>query len=226
MLKSNDKSTSIDQERAVNTSSGSVSFFWLDKDYGPRGYDKSNKTLPSTQTSPLYPVNNVSQIFLSNEHLTCQHCNKLYKTQTRLNRHKAQCNERDKPSNNNKHNIPSTSNDNDTTASRTIEYPWSQTGNTISSNTIDIIYHKVVFWHKNLFFLSSGLRRKIYIEETTRLLNEWIHKSLLNGISFKTVMLMPNLSLQIPSKNSKSKDHQLALEHRLELWQKGVFEEL
>ena len=39
-------------------------------------------------------------------------------------------------------------------------------------------------------------------------------------------MLMPNLSLQIPSKNFKSKDHQLALEHRLELWQKGVFEEL
>ena len=73
MLKSNDKSKSIDQERPVNTSSGSGSFFRLDKDYGPRGYDKSNKTLPSTQTSPLYPVNNVSQNFLSNEHLTCQH---------------------------------------------------------------------------------------------------------------------------------------------------------
>ena len=145
----------------VNTSSGSGSFFRLDKDYGPRGYDKSNKTLPSTQTSPLYPVNNVSQNFLSNEHLTCQHCNKTYKTETRLNRHKAQCNERDKPSNNNKHNIPSTSKDNDTTASRTIGYPWSQTGNTISSNTSDIIYDKVVFWHKNLFFLPSGLRRKI-----------------------------------------------------------------
>ena len=37
-------------------------------------------------------------------------------------------------------------------------------------------------------------------------------------------MLIPNLSLQIPSKNSKSKDNQLALERGLELWQKGVFE--
>ena len=39
-------------------------------------------------------------------------------------------------------------------------------------------------------------------------------------------MLMPNLLLQKPSKNSKLKDHQLALERRLELWHKGEFEEL
>ena len=39
-------------------------------------------------------------------------------------------------------------------------------------------------------------------------------------------MLMPNLLLQKPSKTSKSKDHQLALERRLELWHKGEFEEL
>ena len=50
--------------------------------------------------------------------------------------------------------------------------------------------------------------------------------ALLNGISFKAVVLMPNLLLQKPSKNSKSKDHQLALERRLELWHKGEFEEL
>ena len=37
---------------------------------------------------------------------------------------------------------------------------------------------------------------------------------------------MPNLLLQKPSKNSKSKDHQLALERHLELWHKGEFEEL
>ena len=37
---------------------------------------------------------------------------------------------------------------------------------------------------------------------------------------------MPNLLLQKLSKNSKSKDHQLALERQLELWYKGEFEEL
>ena len=113
--------------------------------------------------------------------------------------------------------MPSTSNDNDTAASRTIKYPWSQTGNTSLSNIIDIIYNKVVSWRKNLFLLPSGSCGKKYIEETTRLLNEWIHGSRLNGISLKAVMLMLNLLLQKPSKNSKSKDHQLALERRLEL---------
>ena len=145
-------SRSIDQERPVNTNSSSVSFFQLDKDNGPTEYDKSNKTLTITQTSPLYPVNNVSQNFLSNEHLKCQHSNKTYKTETGMNRHQAKSKERDKPCDNNKHNIPGTNIDNDTTASRAIECPWSQTVNTISSNTIDTIYDKVVLWCKNLSF--------------------------------------------------------------------------
>ena len=47
-----------------------------------------------------------------------------------------------------------------------------------------------------------------------------------NGILFKAVMLKPNLLLQKPSKNSKLKDHQPALERCLEPWHKGEFEEL
>ena len=39
-------------------------------------------------------------------------------------------------------------------------------------------------------------------------------------------MLMQNLLSQEPPKNSNSKDHQLALECRLELWHKAEFEEL
>ena len=58
----------------------------------------SNNTLPSTQTSPLCPVNNVSQSFMSNEHLKCLHCNKTCKIETGLNPHTAKCKERDKPS--------------------------------------------------------------------------------------------------------------------------------
>ena len=37
---------------------------------------------------------------------------------------------------------------------------------------------------------------------------------------------MSNLLLQKPSKNPKSKDYQLVLERRLELWRKGELEEL
>ena len=104
-----------------------------------------------------------------NEHLTSQYCHNPYQTDTELNRRKDKCKERDKPSDNNERNIPSTSNDNDTTASRAIEYPWLQTGNTLSSNIIDIIYDKLISWRKNLFLLLSGSSGKRYIEETTRL---------------------------------------------------------
>ena len=109
--------------------------------------------------------------------MTCQHCNKTHKTENGLYWDKAKYKERDKPCNNNKHNIPLTSNDSSTAASRKIKYPWSETGNTISTDAIDIIFDKVVFWHKNLFLLPSGSCGKTYIEETTRLLNEWIHES-------------------------------------------------
>ena len=42
----------------------------------------------------------------------------------------------------------------------------------------------------------------------------------------KTVMIMPSLLLQKPSKESKSKDHLKALERRMELWQSGDLLEL
>ena len=44
---------SINQGRPANTISSSVSFLQLDKNYGPREYDKSTKTQPSTHALPL-----------------------------------------------------------------------------------------------------------------------------------------------------------------------------
>ena len=96
--------------------------------------------------------------------LSCQTCNKTYKTETRLNRRKAKCKERDKQFDNNEHNISSTTTDNDTTASRKIKYPRLQTSSTISSNTIDIICNKVILWRKSLLLLASGSFRKTYID--------------------------------------------------------------
>lgn len=120
----------------------SLSFFRLDNDYGPREYGKSNETLPSTQTSPLFPVKNVRQTSFQ---LTFVEMSTLQQmsTETELNWHKAKCKERDGPFDNNEQNISSTSND-DTTACRTIEYTWLQTGNTVSSSAIDIIHDKVL----------------------------------------------------------------------------------
>ena len=66
----------------------------------------------------------------------------------------------------------------------------------------------------------------MYIDETTRLLNEWLHDSPLKDVAFKAIMVMPSLLLQKPSKNSKSKDHLISLERRIDLWKTGDLEEL
>ena len=46
----------------------------------------------------------------------------------------------------------------------------------------------------------------------------WLQESPLKDITFKAIMIMPNLLLQKPLKNSKAKDHLKALERHLESW--------
>ena len=89
---------------------------------------------------------------------------------------------------------------------------------------LNTVYDKLVFWRKNIFLLPSGRSGKLYIEETTRLINAWTHN--LQYVAFKAIMVMPNLFLQKPSRNSKSKDHLEALVRRLHLWKVGKLTEL
>ena len=86
---------------------------------------------------------------------------------------------------------------------------------------IDVIYEKVVFWKSNLFLVPSGKSGKAFIDEINRLLNEWLIESDQSPYAIKSVMIMPSLLLQKPSKSSKAKDHAIALERRLALWKSG-----
>ena len=54
-----------------------------------------------------------------------------------------------------------------------------------------------------------------------KLLNSWIKEAALHNIAFKAIIIMRNLLLQKPSKNSKAKDHLTALERRILSWFKG-----
>ena len=91
---------------------------------------------------------------------------------------------------------------------------------------LNTVYDKVVFWRKNIFLLPSGRSGKLYIEETTRLINSWTHNSPLQDVVFKAIMVMPSILLRKPSRNSKSKDDLEALERRLHLWKEGELTEL
>ena len=91
---------------------------------------------------------------------------------------------------------------------------------------LNTVYDKVVFSRKYIFLLPAGRSGKLYIEEKTRLINSWTHNSPIQDVAYKAIMAMPNLLLQKPSRNSKSKDHLGALERRLHLWKEGELAEL
>ena len=98
---------------------------------------------------------------------------------------------------------------------------WARYDSYTFEENLSLVYKKIVYWKKNLFLLPFGRARKQFIEETTKLINKWLHDSPLKDIAFKAIMIMPSLLLQKPSKNSKSRDHLKALERRMDLWISG-----
>ena len=54
--------------------------------------------------------------------------------------------------------------------------------------------------------LPTGKAGKMFITETTRLLNAWIDGNAIKDITFKATVVIPSLLLQKPTKNSKAKD--------------------
>ena len=94
------------------------------------------------------------------------------------------------------------------------------------SRDLNFVYEEIVYWRKNLFKLPSGSAGKDFIKETTRLLKAWTSKSALRPIAWKCIMAMPQLLLQKPSRESKAKDHVVALKRRLASWSRGNIMEL
>ena len=103
----------------------------------------------------------------------------------------------------------------------TLLYQWGDYADKHFEENLHLVYEKIVYWRKNLFLLPTGKAGKQYIDEITRLINAWVADSPLKKIAFKAIMVMPSLLLQKPSKDSKSKDHLLALERRFKLWSSG-----
>ena len=84
------------------------------------------------------------------------------------------------------------------------------------------MYHpstKRLFIGKRIFFFYD-------IDETTRLIDAWVRSSSLKNTALKATMIMPNLLLQKPSKDPKTKNHTKTLERRLHLWTDGHLAEL
>ena len=111
-------------------------------------------------------------------------------------------------------------------STQSLRYKWGTYQDYLFERNLSLAYEKIVYWKKNLFLLPSGQAGKSFIDEMSRLINEWIRESPLKDIAFKAIMVMPGLLLQKPSRKSKSKDHLTSLENRMKLWHAGEITEL
>ena len=92
--------------------------------------------------------------------------------------------------------------------------------------SIDSIYEEIVQWRKNLFKLPTGNASKTFINELTSWLDHYNSNSDFQCIALKVFMVLPNIILQKPSKNSKAKEHLQKVESRMGLWKEGKLFEL
>ena len=53
----------------------------------------------------------------------------------------------------------------------------------VSKTNVSVVYEQIVYWKKNLFLLLSGKAGKQVLDETTKLINEWLQDSPLKDIA-------------------------------------------
>ena len=72
----------------------------------------------------------------------------------------------------------------------------------------------------------TGASGKKNINEITKLFDQWNNDTPLKSIAFEGIHVIPALLLQKSSEKSKARNHLVALERRLKLWDEGDINEL
>ena len=142
----------------------------------------------------------------------CRHCERTFRSNRGLNQHlrsrKQNIGSECEPAKERHECIETSTNATGSTTTSSApqkSYTWGNYPSYIFETNVSTVYEQVIYQKKNLFLLPSGKGGKQYIDETTKLMNEWLQESPLKDIAFKVIMVMPNLLLQKPSKNSKAK---------------------
>ena len=86
---------------------------------------------------------------------------------------------------------------------------------------INNAYNEVIKRRKNIFMFPSGKAGKAFIRELSYWLDQFNRDTKLKPVSITTFMVLPNLLLQKPARQSKAKEHAARLGKRLQLWRKG-----
>ena len=68
-----------------------------------------------------------------------------------------------------------------------LRYKWGNYQEYLFERDLSLAYKKIVYWQKNPLLLPSRQVGKSFIDEISKLMNEWIHESPLKDIVFKAI---------------------------------------
>ena len=97
---------------------------------------------------------------------------------------------------------------------------------TITTAVIDDAYNEVTTWRKNTFLVPYGKTGRDFIDQLTKLIDDWNNRSPMQHLALKTAIVLLATAPQKPGQRSKAKEHQECLEKRLTLWRNGEIESL
>ena len=129
----------------------------------------------------------------------CRHCERTIRSNGGLNQHLRSCKqnigseyEPAKERHERIETLANTTGSTTTSSASQKSYTWENYPSHVFETNVSTVYEQIVYLKKNLFLLPSGKAGKQYIDETTKLMNEWLQESPLKDIAFKAIMIMPN----------------------------------
>ena len=109
----------------------------------------------------------------------------------------------------------------ETTHATTMGFSWGKLTGEEFCRKIGESYEVIVHWRRNLFLIPSGSSGKVFVAEVAKLFQCYAENDAIQPIALKTCMVMQALLLQKPRRQSKTKEHTIALKRRLALWNNG-----
>ena len=92
------------------------------------------------------------------------------------------------------------------------------------SDEVESVYEEITKWRRNLFNLPKGNLGKKFVDEKTKLLNQWVTTN--EEQYLMLLMMMPNLLLQRTSRKTKARENKNHLERRMTMWEGRKLNEL
>ena len=92
---------------------------------------------------------------------------------------------------------------------------------------VNDVYQEVVFWRTHFLFEPPVCKATSkMINEITKLINEYNQNSPYGKFALKLIMILPNLLLQKPHRDSKYSENIASMQRRLSLWENGEIQVL